>query len=463
RYGARLGGLACGLVMWGAAAWGSAIDTDVVFGQIDARLRALVAETEAASAVAGSLRYPESRPGDEATWRSRGAGRWTGGFLPGALWQMYGRSGDPSYRAWAERWTMGLVGKLPGEAVTAAELAAFDFSPGDHDVGFVYNESFGRGYALTGDATYRAVRDEAAARLDARFDAGYGAMRSWDWGTWNEVVIIDHMMNLELLFDAAADGGPAGYVDRAVAHALTTADYHVRSDGSTYHVVEFGFEQPEVGTWQGLETESTWARGQAWALHGYANVARQATEAEVDPAMVGELLSVTTRVADYFVDNLPDDGVPYWDFELPEGEPALLARDTSAAAIAASGLIDLAEQVADPEQSERYFAAAEGLLVALLEPAYFAVDAPGETRILLQGIGRHPAARGGSIAEAVPTSLIYADHYFIEALIRYEDAIFRDSRAATAQVVLPEPGAVVLMMAMGLWAATWHRSSSPWA
>jgi len=218
-------------------------------------------------------------------------------------------------------------------------------------------------------------------------------------------------MNLELLFRGASwtdqPLDAAEWEARAADHASVTRLEHVRSDGSTYHWVDFNPSTGAVinkGSHQGAGPESTWARGQAWGLYGYAKSYRWTG----DP----QRLLDAVKLADYFVENLPGDFVPYWDFEAAgiPNEP----HESSAAAVAAAGLLSLSTLVSDPADRDRYFEAAESILISLMSPAYLAtgVESSG---ILLHGMRAQPTAT------EMDVSLIYGDYYFVEALLRYLD------------------------------------------
>lgn len=255
-------------------------------------------------------------------WRTVPAEQWPSGFFPGSLWLAYRATGRPAFRADARAWTHALAGQ------------ATDTST--HDVGFQIMSSFGNGYAITGARGYRAVVLRAARSLATRYNPTVGAIRSWGARTDRHhfKVIIDNLMNLRLLFWAGAHGGPQAWKRMATRHALTTAQHLVRADGSTVHLVDF---DPATGgvlgssNPQGYRVGSTWSRGQAWAAYGFTMAYEETGNRR--------LLSAARRTADFFVGGLPGDCVPYWDFEAP-GIPDA-ATDTSAAAIAAAGLLRL--------------------------------------------------------------------------------------------------------------------------
>ena len=215
-------------------------------------------------------------------------------------------------------------------------------------------------------------------------------------------MIIDNLMNVELLFWGAKNGGSADWRDMAHEHALTTMRDHVRADGSTFHVVDY---DPDTGepvrrrTNQGFAHESTWARGQAWAIHGFTTAYRETR----DP----RLLAVARRVADWWAAHLPADLVPAWDFDAGlVGAP----RDSSAAAVAASGLVELGRVERDQSRGRGYRRLGVATLRSLASRRYLSRGSRSRS-ILLHGTAHH--ARG-----IIDTGLIFGDYYFLEGLIR---------------------------------------------
>ena len=327
-------------------------------------------------------------------WEQRPKNQWTSGFFAGTLWYMYQATHDAKWRALAERWTAGLESN---KTIT-----------GTHDLGFMIFDSFGRGYLLTGDPHYKQVILDASMSLVTRYNPKVGAIKSWDTERqtdprrdWKYPVIVDNLMNLDLLFWSAGHGGKPEWAQMAEQHALTTARTMQRPDGSMAHV---GLFDPTTGqfermtTWQGYSDSSAWARGQAWAIHGFTN-AYGRTKNPI-------LLAAAQKAADYFIVNLPADAVPYWDFRHPNIPNT--ERDASAAAIAASGLFDLARRTSGAT-SDRYRGAAERILISLAT-SYTA--GPESAAILKHSVGGHPENL------EVDVSLVYADYYFLEAILR---------------------------------------------
>ena len=337
--------------------------------------------------------YPqETRP--DGRWNASGPGRWTSGFLAGSLWLMYQATGDPAWSKAAGARQAGLADERSNRST--------------HDLGFMIFNSFGKGYRLTGADSYRRITVAAARSLATRYSRVVRAIRSWrnpaGASRSDFRVVIDNMMNLDLLFWAADHGGRPGLASKALHHALRTASANVRPDGSTYHLIVYNARTGAVKhrwTAQGYRNWSTWSRGQAWGLYGFGTAYAETR----DPRM----LATARRLADYFVSHLPADRVPYWDFNAPRvpNEP----RDSSAAAIAASGLLQLSDLETDRTRAQRYLTTAREILSSLSSRRYLAAGTNSRS-ILLHGTSDKPTGdfnRG----------LIYGDYYFLEALLRY--------------------------------------------
>jgi unsaturated chondroitin disaccharide hydrolase len=320
-------------------------------------------------------------------------GSWTVGFTPGMLWLAHRATGRAEYA---------------DEALARCRrfLARKD-DDSTHDLGFVFYPSYVRGYRITGQAWLRDGAVAAARTLARRYNPAGRYLRAWGRLDTDEragETTIDAMMNLALLYWAAGVTGDGRLAEIASAHAETTARTLVRPDGSTYHVYELDPRtgEPRRGfTHQGYADWSTWPRGQAWGIYGFARSADQAARPD--------FLRVSERLADHFLRRLPDDRVPFWDFDDPAIPDA--PRDSSAGAIAASGLLELATDEDDPAAAARYRQAAVELLLDLYRHAS-SRGRPEQQGILLHGTW-HKAANF-----AVDESLMFGDYYFMEALAR---------------------------------------------
>lgn len=321
---------------------------------------------------------------------------WGSGFFPGSLWYLYELTGEDSLRVLAESFTR--------------RIEREKFTTNNHDVGFMIYCSFGNGYRLTRNTSYPEVMLTAARSLSTRYNPQIGLIRSWDFNKqrWQYPVIIDNMMNLELLMWATRYSRDSSFYKIAVSHADKTAENHYRPDNSCYHVVSYDLKtgRPEKKeTWQGYSHESSWARGQAWGLYGYTMMYRETG--------LERYLNQAKAIADFLIHhpNLPEDKIPYWDFDAPDIPDA--KRDASAAAIMASALIELSGFV-DKNLKKEYLSIAEQQLITLSSPAYRATIGTNGNFLLKHCVGALP------LKSEVDVPLTYADYYYLEALARYK-------------------------------------------
>jgi unsaturated chondroitin disaccharide hydrolase len=328
----------------------------------------------------------ETNPANANRWSLADSSHWTSGFFPGWVWLMYEK--DLS-NAWFTR----------AQAQTAA-MQNQQSNASDHDIGLKILSSFGNGYRITRDPAYLSTIQTAAQAMTTLYRPTAGVIESWPNFDSHITVIIDNMMNLELLFFAAQNGGDPSLYNMALSHALKTMQNHVRADGSTYHVVDYNPDGTVFSkfTWQGAGNETTWARGQAWAIYGFTMTYRYTKDAR--------FLATAQQLADYFLNNLPPDFVPYWDFSKCCTAP----RDSSAAAIAAAGLLELSTFMTTQADKDRYHNAALNIQASLSSPAYLG-DRLATDGILLHGTVNVP---GGDADK----SLIYGDYYFIQGCYR---------------------------------------------
>ena len=320
---------------------------------------------------------------------------WTSGFYPGLLWYLYEYSQADSVKNAATE----MLSRVENQQYTT----------NNHDVGFMINCSFGNAFRLTGEKQYESVIITAAKSLSTRYNATVGCIKSWDNPKWQYPVIVDNMMNLELLFNAAKLSGDSTFYKIAVSHADTTMKYHYRADGSSYHVVDYDTVHGgilERVTHQGAFDESAWARGQAWGLYGYVLMYRETKDTKY--------LNHAVKIANFIINhpNLPTDKIPYWDFNAPNIPDE--SRDASAGAIIASALIELSGYV-DKQLSKKLLTVAETQLYSLSSSDYLAELGDNGNFILKNSVGSMPHN------SEVDVPLTYADYYFIEALLRYKN------------------------------------------
>ena len=330
----------------------------------------------------------------QSDWNCRKATKeeWCAGFWPGVLWYDYEYSGDKRIKEEAEKFTSSLE--------FLSRTPAFD-----HDLGFLIFCSYGNGYRLTQNPAYKQVILDTADTLATLFKPQVGTMLSWPrnielFGGHN--TIMDNMINLEMLFWAAKNGGNPYLADIAISHADKTMKYHFRPDYTSYHVAVYDTITGNLikgVTHQGYADSTMWARGQAWAIYGYTVVYRETK----DP----KYLDFAQKVTDVYLDRLPEDKVPYWDFDDPSIPDA--PRDASAGAVVASALLELSTYLPNGT-GKRYKDAAIEMLTSLSSDSYQS----GESKpsFLLHSVGHWPNH------SEIDASIIYADYYYIEALLR---------------------------------------------
>jgi len=327
-------------------------------------------------------------------WHHRGElwTDWTGGFFAGMMWQFFCRTGDPWWRQQAEHYSRRLEHRQLDRNV--------------HDLGFIFLNTYLPWYELTGDLALRGVLIQAGRTLAERFMEKGQYLCSF---LGLESLFIDIMMNVPLVAYAAKQTGDTELRRVALAHCRTTRDRLVRPDGSTAHE---GIFDPLTGefvrqsTRQGLRSDSCWARGLAWSLYGFSKVY----------ALTGldEFLEVSERNALYWLEHLPEDQIPYWDFNADLSRPLPWGpqKESSAAAIAASGLLDLARQTKSDERAIAYHNQALVMLDVLSSPEYLATDTPGWEGILKHGVYHTKKNLG------VDESVMWGDFFYVEALTK---------------------------------------------
>lgn len=314
---------------------------------------------------------------------------WTSGFFPGTLWYAYELTGNE---------------ELKNEAVQYTNLLnPVRYYNGTHDLGFMINCSYGNARRLAKNDTIDAVMIETADNLIGRFDEGISCIRSWDFGTWNFPVIIDNMMNLDLLFTVSKMTGDPKYKEVAIKHADKTMANHFRPDYTCWHVVSYNNDGSveRKQTHQGKNDDSSWARGQAWAVYGYTACYRETGDKKY--------LDFAKNIADMIMNRVKtEDAIPYWDYDAPVTKET--PRDASAAAVTASALLEMSTMLDD---GKVYFDYAEKILKSLSSDNYLAKKGENCGFILMHSTGSLP---NGS---EIDVPLNYADYYYLEALQRY--------------------------------------------
>ena len=336
-------------------------------------------------------KFPQSTKPDGSP-DNRVSSWWCSGFFGGSLWYIYEFTGDNKWKKAANNWT---------KAVEKEK-----YNKGTHDLGFILYCTFGNGYRITKNKEYIEPMLTGAKSLVTRFNPAYGVIKSWNqFQDCKYPVIIDNMMNLEFLLWAAKNSNDTSLYNIAIKHADNTLKNHFRPDFSSYHLV--GYEEGEKvyskRTVQGANDSSAWARGQGWALYGYTMMYRETN----DPKYLRQAEGIAGFIMNH--PNLPKDKIPYWDFNAPNIPNE--ERDASAGAIYASALLELYNY--SPENKQKYFSFAEQILKSLSSPEYKAQLGKNNHFILKHSVGHKPAK------SEINTPLVYADYYYLEALLRY--------------------------------------------
>lgn len=338
----------------------------------------------------------------DGKYRLEEDGGWTGGFWTGILWKLYEKTKESKFLETARACQVKLAKRLEERQDTL-----------DHDTGYLYTLSFVADYKLTGDELSRCTALKAARLLQSRFHEKSGVIRSWtvpyrypETNGRHEVEAIatdGSMLNLCLLYWAACQTGSEQILSMALSHSKAVQQYNIRNDFSSYNIYIF---DPDTGSpicgrsSQGMHDESCWSRGEAYHLYGFAMAYRYTGKRE--------FLETARGIADYFIRNLDSDLVPLWDF----GAAGMTGqeKDSSAAAVASAGLLELSSLVDNCELSKYYSDKAYDILQSLYLN-YSTKDDPTCEGLLLHGCG----CRKDGISD---NSLIYGDYFYIESLLK---------------------------------------------
>ena len=325
-------------------------------------------------------------------WKHSGESwtNWCEGFPGGMMWLFYARTKDLAWRASAEHYSRLIEERKHDRTV--------------HDLGFLFWSTWKRWYDLTGEKVLNDTVVTAGKTMGMRFKERGNYLRSF---VADESLFIDIMMNVGIVFYAAMESGDAELLEKAHKHTQTTRRYLVRGNGSTSHDGIFDLETGEFlrqSTHQGWRGDSAWARGQAWALYGFGTAYQLTGERNY--------LQTAQRCADFYIektsfeaDNPFGPGVPPNDWDGHQDQV-----ESSAAAITASGLLNLSQMVQDPVYAARYRQAALIILDTLTGPEYLADKTPGWEGILKRGIYHLNKGLG------VDESVMWGEHFFVEAL-----------------------------------------------
>ncbi len=321
---------------------------------------------------------------------------WCSGFYAGSLWYIYEQTGNDAIKKEAER-ALDVI--KPNQTYT-----------GNHDLGFMMYCSFGNAYRLTKKEEYKDVIFRSAQSLSTRYRPSIKSIQSWNGNKYFKCpVIIDNMMNLEMLDWVSDHGGDKKYKEIAINHSNTTMKNHYRPDYSSWHVIDYDLQTGKVirkATWQGAANCSSWSRGQSWGLYGYTMMYRFTKDKKY--------LSLARNIAKFILDhpNLPEDKIPFWDYDAPKIPYA--ERDASAGAIMASALLELGQYTSGSEK-QKYITDAEKILKSLSGEQYRAKGRENGGFLLKHSTGALV------LNSEIDVPLIYADYYFLEALKRYKD------------------------------------------
>lgn len=348
-------------------------------------------------------KLPRTIPTNETHWKAQPVGDWTSGFWAGILWYIYDATEDEKIKVEAEKFT--------------AELGSILKQPlSSYQLGFILNSSYGNGYRLTGNKAYKKVLVNVADLLRPLFNKKAGTFLSWPEKTSDSILgphntAVDDMPNLELLFLASKVTKNKSMANMANSHAYVLMNNHIRTDSTLFQVSVYDDVTGECvrkKNTNGYSDSSTWSRGQALGIYGFTMCYRETGDIKY--------LSTAEALLASFLSRLPDDYIPYWDFNDPKIPNA--PKDVSAAAIVSSALFELSEHKNTIYDKRYYREFGERILRSLSSPSYLSYSE--NDAFLLHSTGNK------SNNEDVDVSSVYADYFYIEALTRLQKILQDD-------------------------------------
>jgi len=325
---------------------------------------------------------------------------WTTGFWTGVIWLAYEHTGDEAFKKAANVQVESFLNRIENK-----------IDVNHHDMGFLYSLSCVAAYKLTGNEHAKKAALLAADHLAERYRERGKFLQAWgNPGEPKEYrMIIDCLLNLPLLYWATEVTGEPSYEDKAENHIKTAMKCILRPDHSTYHTHFFDVKtgEPTYGvTHQGNRNGSAWARGQAWGIYGIALSYRYMKNPEY--------MDLFCSVTDYFIEHLPEDLIPYWDFDFNTGseEP----RDSSASAIAVCGILEMSKYL-EKEKAQVYVAAADRMLRALTDLCANR-DYKTSNGLLLHGTYARNSKENTCTDRGVDECNTWGDYFYMEALTR---------------------------------------------
>ena len=320
---------------------------------------------------------------------------WTCGFWTGEIWLAYEHCGETALKEAALVQVQDFMERIRNKR-----------GVDHHDMGFLYTPSCVAAYKLAGSREGREAALMAADQLVSRFQPVGEFIQAWGamGAPENYRLIIDCLLNLPLLYQAARMTGDVSYHEMAYRHAKQAQKYLVRPDDSTYHTFYMDVEtgEPRFGrTAQGYSDSSCWARGQVWGVYGFALSFQHTGDRS--------FLDTACRLLDYYLDHLPEDGVNYWDLYFNQGEEP---RDSSSTAIVCCGILELLQHLPLTHPRRKTYESALTWMMTALSEGYTTRDLPSADGLLLHGVYSKPDGRG------VDECTIWGDYYYVEALYR---------------------------------------------